>query len=76
VNHHGYLLEPDDIDAAAAGRPITAEPSALDDEGRFLGGSTTTSSVCDVTRFRGEEWTERRGRRVYELTYRGGLVVP
>jgi hypothetical protein len=84
MNYYGHILEPGDIDAARAGRVVQASLSALYKEDRFLGGWRfevdgdvyVDTSDGDVSRFRGVEWIERNGRRLYELEYHGGLVVP
>ncbi len=82
MNYYGYLLRPDLIDAARAGAVIKESLSALYFQGRFLGGHVhtvgedvyTDTNTGDVARFSGTEWITRRGERVYELAYEGGLV--
>jgi hypothetical protein len=84
MNYYGYLLRPDIVDAARAGAVIKEALSALYREGRFLGGHVytvgedvyTDTNAGDVTRFTGTEWITRRGERVYQLAYDGGLVRP
>ncbi|MGZ4411417.1 MAG: DUF5680 domain-containing protein [Gaiellaceae bacterium] len=82
MNYYGRILEPQRIDAERAGRVIKESLSALYREGRFLGGFRyecgaelyVDASRGDVASFRGEEWIEIAGLRVYELLYHGGLV--
>lgn len=82
MNYYGRILKPDLIDAAEAGRIIQESLSAMYREGRFLGGFEhdagdgvyTDTSAGNVASFSGEEWITRRGVRVYELVYHGGLI--
>ena len=84
MNYYGYLLRPDLIDAQRAGAVIKEALGALYRQGRFLGGHTytvgedvyTDTNAGDVTRFTGTEWITRRGERLYQLAYDGGLVRP
>ena len=83
MTYYGYLLRPELIDAATAGRVIKAALTGLYATGRFLGGWTaqvqewlyTDTSSGDVTRFTGRETIERDGTAVYELLYLGGTVA-
>lgn len=80
--YHGYLLRPELIDAATAGRIIKTALTAMYETGRFLGGWTarvdhwqySDTSIGDVTRFTGVETIERDGVAAYELRYLGGAV--
>ena len=82
MGYYGYLVRPDLIDAATAGRVVMTALSGLYREGRFLGGwqaavegfDYVDTSHGDVVRFTGLEWIERDGERVYELRYAGGLI--
>lgn len=82
MNYYGRILAPEAITAAEAGGMIKRSLSRMYGEGRFLGGFThahedltyTDTSEGDPACFRGVEWIERSGRRVYELMYHGGLV--
>ncbi len=82
MNYYGYILLPDKIAAADAGRVIKASLSELYREGRFLGGFEyqvapyiyTDTNNGDFSHFTGLEWITVGGERVYELVYHGGLV--
>jgi hypothetical protein len=83
MNYYGYLLDPDQIDGAIAGRVIKASLTALYQNGRFLGGwhhqvdalTYRDENVGDVDRFHGvEHIQDATGRRLYELRYHGGLI--
>jgi hypothetical protein len=82
MNYYGRILQPDLIDAAAAGRIIKAALSAMYRGGRFLGGYRWVDgedvyldrSEGDVTSFTGRECITRRGVDVYDLVYHGGLI--
>jgi hypothetical protein len=84
MNYYGYILKPDLIDAATAGKVIKASLSALYTEGRFLGGFEfesggyvyTDTNEGDAAHFTGREWISQQGIRVYELVYHGGLIKP
>jgi hypothetical protein len=80
--YHAFLVRPELIDAATAGRVIKRALTGMYGAGRFLGGWTaevdgwhyTDVSTGDVTRFSGRETIERDGTVVYELRYLGGTV--
>lgn len=83
MNYYGYLLDPQRIDAATAGRVIKVALTALYGCGRFLGGwqhqvealTYVDESVGGTDRFHGEEHIQdEAGRRLYELRYHGGLI--
>jgi hypothetical protein len=82
MNYYGRILKPEMIEPAEAGRIIQQSLSAMYREGRFLGGFDYDTghgvyhdtNEGSVTAFTGEEWIARRGIRVYELTYQGGLI--
>jgi hypothetical protein len=82
MNYYGYILVPEELSAEESGKVIKASLTALYSEGRFLSGfkhQTTLglyidTNEGDVSNFHGMEWTERGGRRLYELRYHGGLV--
>jgi hypothetical protein len=82
MNYYGRILEPAMITAAEAGRIIQESLSKMYEEGRFLGGFEhdtgngiyVDTSEGDVASFTGREWITRRGVKVYELIYHGGLV--
>lgn len=84
MNYYGYILRPDMIEAAQAGKVIKASLTQLYLEGRFLGGfehpidqyTYTDTNEGDFSHFKGLEWITYRGERVYELVYHGGLVKP
>lgn len=84
MNYYGYILQPEKIDAATAGRIIKASLSALYRQGRFLGGFEheaegflyVDTNEGDVSHFTGKEWIQSGGVRVYELVYHGGLIKP
>jgi hypothetical protein len=84
MNYYGYILKPDLIDAATAGKVIKASLSALYEGGRFLGGFEfpvdeyiyTDTNEGDAAHFTGKEWILQQGIRVYELVYHGGLIKP
>jgi hypothetical protein len=85
MNYHGYLLHPELIDAAEAGRLIKLALTALYQEGRFLGGFTfrTDDGWTYVDRNNGEprrfdgteHITSPTGTTCYELRYHGGRIV-
>jgi len=80
--YYGYLLAPDELDAATAGRVIKKSLTALYAEGRFLGGWNHRALGYDYEdvnrggfgRFTGYERIGRDGRVLYELHYVGGRV--
>ncbi|MBB4570538.1 DUF5680 domain-containing protein [Rhizobium leucaenae] len=85
MNYFGRIVEPDLIDAKAAGMVIKAALMRLYlDEKRFLGGYEFTHSFghyvdrstggCD--HFIGHEVILVNGCKAYELDYRGGLIIP
>jgi hypothetical protein len=82
MNYYGYILVPEELSAEESGKVIKESLTALYSEGRFLSGfkhQTTLglyidTNEGDVSNFHGMEWTERGGRRLYELRYHGGLV--
>jgi hypothetical protein len=82
MNYYGYILVPEELSAEESGKVIKASLTALYSEGRFLSGfkhQTTLglyidTNEGDVSNCHGMEWTERGGRRLYELRYHGGLV--
>jgi hypothetical protein len=84
MNYYGYILKPDLIDAATAGKVIKASLSALYTEGRFLGGFEfesggyvyTDTNEGNAAHFTGKEWISQQGVQVYELVYHGGLIKP
>lgn len=85
MNYHGYLLRPDLIDAAAAGRLIKLALTALYQEGRFLGGfeyrgeqgwTYVDRNDGDPGRFHGTEHITSPDRTTcYELRYHGGRIL-
>jgi hypothetical protein len=84
MNYYGYLLEPDSLDAAGAGRVIKRALSAMYAEGRFLGGFSyrldgwvyVDESRGTVERFEGAERIESAdGRTAYRLSYHGGRIL-
>ena len=82
MNYYGYILVPEELSPEESGKVIKESLTALYSEGRFLSGFKHQTSlgiyidtnVGDVSNFHGMEWTERGGRRLYELRYHGGLV--
>lgn len=83
MNYYGYLLEPQRIDAATAGRVIKAALTELYQQGRFLGGWRyhageliyVDENAGHIGRFHGVEYIQdSSGMRLYELRYHGGLV--
>jgi hypothetical protein len=82
MNYFGYILHPDKITSAQAGRVIQASLTRLYQEGTFLGGFEYTvdqyryvdTNEGDFQLFHGKEWIERDGQVVYELLYHGGLI--
>ncbi len=82
MNYYGYILEPDQIQAAEAGRMIKTSLSRMYTAGRFLGGWAHAEgglvyqdvSEGDLTHFKGREWIEKVGQLVYELVYHGGMI--
>ena len=82
MNYYGYILVPEELSAEESGKVIKASLTALYSEGRFLSGFKhqtahglyVDTNVGDVSNFHGLEWTERGGRRLYELRYHGGLI--
>jgi hypothetical protein len=82
MNYYGYILVPEELSAEESGKVIKESLTALYSEGRFLSGfkhQTTLglyidTNEGDVSNFHGMEWTERGGRRLYELRYHGGLI--
>jgi hypothetical protein len=83
MNYYGYIIKPEDFSGAQAGKMIKTSLSRMYAENRFLGGfqhseGDTTyydTSEGELNRFTGREWIEKRGIKVYELVYHGGLVV-
>ena len=82
MNYYGYILRPDVIDAAQAGKVIQLSLSRLYAEGRFLGGfehpvdgyTYTDTNSGDAAHFQGKEWITCRGIRAYAFVYHGGLI--
>jgi hypothetical protein len=82
MNYYGAILKPERISGAEAGAMIKTSLSKMYAEGRFLGGwhhtrgdlSYYDTSDGDLTHFKGFEWIERDGDKVYELFYHGGLI--
>ncbi|MBN1231301.1 MAG: hypothetical protein JXA19_05525 [Anaerolineales bacterium] len=82
MNYYGYILDPDKITGAEAGKMIKESLSALYLEGRYLGGYEHKSGEMkyvdtnegDFSNFTGKEWIEIDGKIVYELVYHGGLI--
>jgi hypothetical protein len=82
MNYYGYILVPEELSAEESGKVIKESLTALYSEGRFLSGFKHQTSlgiyidtnVGDVSNFHGMEWTERGGKRLYELRYHGGLI--
>ena len=83
MNYYGVILDPHKITAAEAGKMIKASLSRMYDEDRFLGGwehsegdlAYHDSSTGKLDHFRGYEWIEKDGSKVYELLYHGGLII-
>jgi Domain of unknown function (DUF5680) len=85
MNYFGRIVEPALIDARAAGTVIKAALMRLYvDEKRFLGsfefehlyGRYIDCSTGGCDHFSGREMILVNDRKVYELDYRGGLIVP
>ncbi|TPM38485.1 DUF5680 domain-containing protein [Mesorhizobium sp. B2-3-4] len=84
MNYYGRVLEPELIDATAAGAVIREALSALYGLGRFLGVFEYTvrqyryvdNSNESVEGFRGIERIYVEDREVYRLEYHGGLIRP
>lgn len=84
MNYFGRIIEPGIIDGTVAGTIISAALSQLYKQGRFLGGMVfdhslgryVDTSEGDCTHFRGHEFILVDGQKVYELDYRGGLIIP
>lgn len=82
MNYYGVILQPEKIDAPEAGKMIKAALSRMYVEGRFLGGWEyeqddllyRDTSKGELSRFSGHELIERKGEKVYELLYHGGLI--
>lgn len=82
MNYYGYIVRPDLIDSARAGRTIKAALSAMYQEQRFLGGFDwhgehgiyQDRSTGDVAHFSGRETISVAGTVAYALDYSGGLV--
>ena len=82
-NYYGKILQPDLITAAEAGKMIKTSLSVMYSEQRFLGTFQHElddliyfdTNEGDFQHFRGLEWIEKNGVRVYELFYHGGVVV-
>ncbi|HEX7589455.1 MAG TPA: DUF5680 domain-containing protein [Demequinaceae bacterium] len=76
------MIRASDTPTARAGAVIKESLAALYRQGRFLGGHVytvgedvyTDTNAGDVAHFTGTEWITRRGERVYQLAYDGGLV--
>jgi len=84
MNYYGKILVPGKISGAETGKIIKASLSMMYAEGRFLGGFNhavdgdvyNDQSDGDVESFTGREWISRKGEKVYELVYHGGLIIP
>ena len=82
MNYYGYILEPEKLSDEESGKVLKESLSKLYEEGRFLGGFRHQTELGlyvdtnegDLTSFHGLEWTERDGKRLYELRYHGGLI--
>ena len=82
MNYYGYILDEGKIAASEAGRVIKESLTLLYRHGRFLGGFENETALGlyvdenegDVSHFRGMERIERKGEKVYELLYHGGLI--
>lgn len=82
MNYFGRILKPESITSAQAGQMIKVSLTKMYAEERFLGGFERTqgdltyvdTSQGDHTYFTGREWILRKGEKVYELVYHGGLV--
>jgi hypothetical protein len=82
MNYYGRILVPESITPEETGKMLKVSLSQLYQENRFLGGfefvdgkdKYNDTNEGDVSNFKGEEWIEREGVRVYELTYHGGLI--
>ena len=82
MNYYGYILKPELISPAQAGKMIKASLSRLYTENRFLGGfqySEDHFTYFDTNqggfeRFTGREWIEYEDVKAYELVYHGGMV--
>jgi hypothetical protein len=84
MNYYGYLLAPEMLDAAGAGRVIKRALTAMYAEGRFLGGFSyrqdgwvyVDESRGSVERFEGGERIETvGGTAAYRLSYHGGRIL-
>ncbi|WP_137933177.1 DUF5680 domain-containing protein [Mesorhizobium comanense] len=84
MNYYGRVLDPELIDATAAGAVIREALSALYGLGRFLGAFEyavrqyryVDNSSQDVEAFSGIERIYVEEREVYRLEYHGGLIKP
>jgi hypothetical protein len=82
MNYYGYIIKPELITPAQAGRMIKASLSRMYTENRFLGGfqhSEGDLTYFDTSEgefgcFTGREWIQRDGIKAYELVYHGGLI--
>ncbi len=82
MNYYGRILQPERISAEETGKILKNSLSQLYLENRFLGGykfvygrdTYFDTNKGNLEVFSGEEWIERDDRRVYELTYHGGLI--
>lgn len=82
MNYYGRLLVPEKITGMETGQMIKKSLSRLYQQGRFLGGFQHAdgrdvyidTNEGQLDSFTGQEWIERDGVRVYELTYHGGLI--
>ena len=82
MNYYGKILLPELIDGAQAGQIIKTSLSELYKQGRFLGGFEymvgesvyTDTNQGTPASFSGTEWITKRGQRVYELLYHGGMI--
>jgi hypothetical protein len=82
MNYYGRILVPDSITGEETGKMLKKSLSKLYQEHRFLGGFKNVegrdvyfdSNEGNPDSFKGEEWIERDGMRVYELVYHGGLI--
>jgi len=82
MNYYGRILAPESITAEETGKILKECLSRLYQENRFLGGYAYVNgkdnyfdtNEGDVSTFRGKEWIEREGVRVYELIYHGGVI--
>lgn len=82
MNYFGRILDAAQITSPQAGELIKTSLTKLYTEGRFLGGFEHTegdltyvdTNEGDVEFFTGREWIDRRGEKVYDLIYHGGLI--